>query len=288
MSWLKKILTGFTYGAGFTLGCMAVLAVSSKLWMENQVTEFGSMAETPTISSVPTIKDGFLGTIGCSSGAFGGDSEGQLAEGAGEIIGKVKVDGIGVPGLRVKLYLNGSVYSAWGESDSEGMYSISVPYGEYRVDGYSLDPSTAHNVLAGKIESPGHNCSGGRTLVAEGQAGRGLNFIFVEPIALIEPQGRKSVSQPIVARWDAYPGAHSYKLQVHKSAESDGWRGNDRVFDWRERPTVSSEEFDLADIPGGVEAGYWYTISIEALDEEGVPFASTADQHNHRDFEAIE
>jgi len=288
MNLFKKFLAGAAYGAGFTVACIVALSIWANFWLKDGVISSSSQSTNPSISSAPEIVEEFLGTTGCSSGHFDYESPKDLVEGSGEITGRAFVNGKGVAGLRLKLMLNGTVYSAWGESDSEGVYTIAVPYGEYRVNGYSLDSSSAARVLAGKIQSPDQNCSGGRIYVADGQPGHGLDFKFVDPVALVEPRGELSIGNPIFAKWEPYPGAHSYRIQVYKSLERSGWRGNDRLFKWDDRPIVTSEEFEITGITNGLEVDHWYTIEIEALDQEGIAIASTASPRNHRDFRAIE
>jgi hypothetical protein len=254
---------------------------------------FSSQPRSPrtnetTVAGAPEIKPRFLGSGGMFTGGF--TSPGQvLAAGPGTIAGTVRVDDKPAAGLRVRLALNGSVMSQWSEVDSAGRYAVSVPYGNYRIDGYELDYNTTNAVLGGKTDSPRNNRyrDGDVFQVAEGRPGAGPELQYIDPLVKTGPKGPVSASQPVVLEWRPYPNAKSYRVQVTGRADEEDYTNQVQAFGWRDRPVVSGTSFDLARHGVKLKVGYVYTVDITALDAEGRTLVESS-RTSRSDFKVTE
>jgi hypothetical protein len=281
---LTKFLHGLAFGAGFAIAAIAVMLVyrvAGSWWLTSRAGDEPREVLEPAaeIASPPAISPTrFLGSTAMYSADFVGFRSGTvLATGPGRIVGRVTSNGTGVGGLKLRLALNGSAVSAWATTDAQGDYTVSVPFGRYRVDGYDLDYPSANRVLAGRIDVPRMSFASGKVEfdVAPDSPGEGPTLRYVDPVVVLGPTGTASLSQNIVVRWEPYPGAASYRVQLHRAATAYEYP-SDAVFDIRNRPEVQGTSYDLTANGVLLQSGQHYSIEIEARDGEGRPLAGNS------------
>jgi hypothetical protein len=243
-----------------------------------------------TVAVPPPIieTERFLGSHGVHSGDFASDHNNILIGGPGKLVGHVTINGKPLNGLRLRLALNGSVYSQWGTSDADGKYEISVPYAQYRIDGYGLDSSSADAVLKGKINRPQSSHASEVMKVAEGRTGRALDLEFVDPVKLLGPMGDVSLAKPVVIAWEPYPDATAYKIQIVEQQDPRNYATYRRLFDWNSQPTVSDSTLNLSEQGVTLKKGYHYTVEVHALDNDGRALSATPQHHGQPDFLTID
>ncbi len=279
----KQFLKGLVFGAGFSIAFVFIYTI----WY---TWAFPKFISSQFIGSQPSVESGFpevnkapelseeekyLGTMGSYSGDFLDNRAGVLAEGEGKIVGKITVHTKPVRGVRVRLALNGSVYSRWAESDSDGKYILQVPYGEYRIDGYEIDIKSANKYLKGKINNPQNRHSRTRFVVELDKDGMGVNLDFVEPVKVIGPEGEISLTDEIIARWEDYPGATTYVVQLYENEDLYQFASRSRIFNWQERPQVSEPKLNLKEHGLQLKKGFYYTVAVMALDSQGKTMSET-------------
>lgn len=293
----RKFLNGFVFGVGFTLAYVLVYTAWALWAMPSLIDEMNAelqKSEVPAIEErwePPPVPDGgrFLGATSSYSGEFDYDSKAVLGGGNAALAGHVRANGEPVEGLRLRLALNGSVKSQWAVTDRSGEYQVQVPPGEYRVDGYDLDRQSAMQQLTGLIDPPGPpSYSENKLSVGPGEVGPGMDLRFIEPVVKLEPTGQVPIVDEIIARWEAYPGAESYSLQVLKSDRPEFLDLSQVVFERQDRPEVQGTEVDLREIGVPMEAGYFYYIEVVALDSDGHRLSRTPQLYWRSDFEVIE
>jgi hypothetical protein len=253
---------------------------------------FPPKSEGRTVSVAPPIADSetFYGSHGFFTGGFSPASEHEvLAAGPGRIAGAVTSNGKPLQGLRLRLALNGSVFSQWTASDADGRYEVPLPYGKYRIDGYELDSASSQRLLAGKTDGPRQGYGEVEVILVEaGKPARGIDLAFVEPVRKSGPVGEVSLAKPVVLTWQPYPGAAAYRLQLIEQPDPRDYESQRRLFDWRERPVVAGTDFDLAQHKVALKKGSYYTLEIEALDERKRTLSQTVRRFDRADFRAIE
>lgn len=242
------------------------------------------------ITTPPPIKNDerFLGTHGVSSNGFDYDRNSVLAAGPGKLVGRITASGQPAQGLKLRLALNGKVYSQWGTSGADGRYEISVPYGKYRIDGYTLDSSSAHNALAGKVDSPRNPHDSPVFTVAEGRDGKALDLDFLEPVRKIAPQGEVSVAQPLIVSWEPYPGASQYRIQLVEQPDSRSPMGQKYLLEWSNQPKTAATSINLSEHGIKLKKGYHYTFNVAALDDTGREVSNSPMAWRHPDFLAVD
>lgn len=298
----KKFLDGLVFGAGFSITFVTIWFIAYYFVLPGMLeSRFNSITDekvssiihennTSVLKSAPPIIESkrFLGSMGIYSGDFLDNKSGVLASGPGKIIGKVTANGEAVAGLKLRLALNGSVMSQWATSDENGQYFVHVPYGEYKIDGYELQHSSANNVLPGMIGYPRLGHSSQKFSVSSDSTGYGLDLQFVSPVIKTIPRNRFSASDNVVIKWQAYPGATQYRIQIHEKTDPRGYNMPEQLFEWQHRPVVSDTSLDLSDFyDTKLQSGHFYTIEIDALDDNMNILSKTARNYSGYDFEII-
>lgn len=265
------------------------------VWQVRQAEEGREVRFPPrnatVITEVPAIvaAERFHGTHGSYAGEFPHRARDTiLAAGPGRIVGSVLSDGKPLAGLRIRLALNGAAMSQWATSGADGRYEVAVPFGQYRVDGYDLQSTNANEVLAGKIDGPiraGHQI---HTTVSRERPGEGVDLSYVDPVRKTGPAGDFRQGQPIVARWEPYPGAKAYRLQLVEQKHPRDYRSSRHVFEWRRRPRVEGTTFDLATHKGALKTGHVYTVEIEAIGEDDLVLSRSPRDFDRADFRIID
>lgn len=306
---LKKFMDGLAFGAGFGITFVAIWFIAYYLVLPPMLeSRFDSITESKldelthddldrvspankssnVVTSPPPViaSRQFLGSSGVYSGDFIDNKSGVLAGGPGKIIGKVTADGKPVAGLKLRLALNGSVMSQWAVSDESGQYSVSVPYGEYKIDGYELHRSSANRTLPGMIGHPQMAHTDQKFNVSSDSPGYGLNFKFVSPVVKKIAKNRFSASEAVVLNWQAYPGATQYRIQIHEKTEAHGFGRPSQLFEWQHRPVVSETSLNIKDFfDVELKPGHFYTLEIDALDDNMNLLSETAHNYRGYDFE---
>lgn len=279
---------------GSAVGGALIFAASLYGYFWYTVAHMGPGAEIPipvktekVVSVAPPIveTERFHGSTGVFMGDFPpGNRHSVLAAGAGRLAGTVSSSGKPVEGLRVRLALNGAVMSQWGASGADGRYEIALPYGTYRVDGYELDWQSAQRVLRGKIDGPrgGHRMD--TVVVAEGKPGEAIDLAFVDPVRKSGPKGSVSAGQPVIFSWEPFPGASAYRIQVVEQKDPSDYDTHQRLFPYRNQPVVTGTSANPAQHGVTLKKGYYYTVEIEALDENRRKLSEAARSHGKADF----
>lgn len=247
--------------------------------------------ETIVPSAPPIVETPrFFGSHGVYASEFSSSARDKvLAAGPGRLVGTVTVDGKPLEGLRLRLALNGEVMSQWAISAADGRYEVPVPYGRYRIDGYELDSSVANKILPGKVDGPRRGIGLRDTqMVAAGRSAEGPRLAFVEPVKKLGPDGDVRLSQPVVIRWQPYPGATAYRIQLIEQGDVNDYSTRRQLFEWRARPVVTSTSLDLSDYKIALKKGYLYTAEIEALGEHKQQLSQSPSRFGRADFRAVE
>ncbi len=222
-----------------------------------------SAAHAPAIGK----SDQFLGSTAQWSGQFSDDRDTVLDPGPGQLAGTITAGGKPAKGLRLRLMLNGSVMSQWGESGADGRYIVAVPYGRYRIDGYEIAKSSANAALPGKMGHPQNQWSTPEIVVSADHAGRALDLDFVDPVRKGGPLGFVSRTQAIVVAWEPYPGAARYRLQVVYWKPNSGGGDMKYLFEPRTVPVISGTSFNFAEHRADLKKGFDYSLVVHALDD---------------------
>ena len=281
----RKFLTGLVFGAGFaiafTLVCTFWITWALPKYLENKVTS----TKPPSLTA---SENKFLGTPGSSDGNFDHTTTKELSPGLGQIVGKITADGIGVAGQRIRLELNGNVRSHWAKTNSDGTYNIKVPVGEYRIDGYQLHSDDANRVLEGKIDDQANPYGGVSFKVVEGKPGEGLNLNYVSPIIKLAPKGEFRLTDSIVARWEPYPNAQLYRIQIQESANLHDTSRSVSMFSISKMPQTSENEINISQLGISLKPGKHYKVEITAFDQSGRVLSETVRYSRDKDFKVVE
>lgn len=282
----KKLLYGFIFGTGFAIACIVAYLVFLK-YINGFIFDGRTAGSEKLVSSVPELpgtENGFLGSRALYVKDFLDNKSGVLVSGAGRIEGTVTARGEPASGLTLRLALNGKVMSQWDTTDADGRYSIPVPYGEYRIDGYELDSSSANRILGGLIDSPLNPHSSGQFKVSRSISGRGLNFVYVKPV--YKKTGNKvfSISDPIVLSWEPYPAASTYRIQVYEKKNPHDYMSNNTLFSWSTRPEILKPEINLGEYTRELKSGYFYVYEVRAMDESNTNISKSISDLQGYDF----
>lgn len=149
MGMFRKLFDGLLFGTGFSIAVIGVGYLAYGLFMPDPpgYRDRDLSASESTVSTAPEISraEGFLDSTEVYSGDFSHDGR-ILAAGDGVLTGKASLNGNPVVGFKFRLLLNGSVKSQWTTTDQEGRYAVSLPYGDYRVDGYEFNSHSTNTL----------------------------------------------------------------------------------------------------------------------------------------------
>ena len=287
----KKFLHGFLFGAGFFVGVVLLGTVWVKWIMP---TIFSS--RTATMESAKGItteapeiveRKKFLGSTGSYSGDFRIHELSVLAPGEAAIQGTAFAEGKPATGLRVRLMLNGSVASQWGEVDESGTYRIPVPSGRYRIDGHEIDKSTADLVLPELIGAPSSHLRQQEFSLASGESGQVSALHYIRPVVIVAPTGETHITPETVIRWQPYLGASKYRVQIEEARTFSNIGKVNYLFSWESRPVTSSPEFKLGEHVARIHPGKLYNVHIQAIADDGRVISESAVEFGKHHFKAI-
>lgn len=286
---LKQFLKAIVIGVGFGIGFVVVLGVFVKIYFDSAIEPSSSNLPLET-SNVPEIKISakFLDSTGKSGNGFSARDSSILSTGPGKITGKVLANDKPVEGLQFRLALNGTVESQFSTTDENGQYTVKVPYGTYRIDGYFLNMDTAHKVLAGYINDPYMEFVSDEFKVDESHVGRGITLQFVDPIEKDFSEKVYSASKPILLEWTPYTGASHYSVQLYEKEDPYKARGNRGIFPHQSMPMVNKSLINISDYKKTLQPGYFYTVRITAYSSKGKILSYTPRKYLGYDFEALD
>lgn len=285
---LRKFLNGIIFGLGFGVAAALAFSLSINFF-------FGSVSGTKIdsgteINTAPEVAENFLGTTGSYQEGFNNPQNNVLSVGKGEIVGSVMLNNKPHSGLRLRLALNNSVYTQWATSDISGAYTISVPFGKYKINGYELDRSTANKTLAGKIAVP-YRMHHSTPLfeVKENQPGIGLTFKYIDPVNKMIDKKQYSITEEIKIRWEPFPGAEKYSIQLLEGNNDNRllYYGK-KLFERPDIPKVKTTEFILSDFNKNYKVNHFYRVEINALDKTGRTISQTPSRYSSADFQVVE
>jgi len=291
---LKKILAGMIFGTGFAVALIIVLEIYAEYIFKPRFSQgillnsTDSLSSRKTVDTPPTLpkKETYLGPKWFFSPNFKISETIELSEGPGVIAGSAHLNGKPLSNLKLRLALNGKALSPWAVTDDQGEYTIRVPLGEYRIDGFRFDSTAADSVLAGKIANPIYNFTSGSFNVSEGSEARGTSFRFVDPIKITVPKKIYSLNEPIKFHWSSYPGADNYIIQI--IAKTDPYKsfGSSILFrGWSNQPMVKETSFVLEHERHGLKPGLFYNIEVRALRNKNTPISKSVTKYSGYDFE---
>lgn len=287
---LKKFIHGLIFGTGFTIAVIGILTLYNYIVIDTYVTDIHQEQDRENIiNNAPLVssKHEYLGSTGIYASHTSNISR-TLAKGPGKIVGKVTVDDLPISGLKLKLTLNKAVASHWVVTNSHGEYAVSVPFGEYRIDGFTIDHAVANQVVPGKILHPHSSYQSDKFNVSSKVDGIGITIKFVTPIIKNINKKAFTLSEKIDVSWNETPKAHAYEIQIFEKDEPNDFRGNTNLFDWMNRPKVKTSGIDLSAYKSKFSPGKYYVVEISALNERGKRISSTPDKHTGYDFKIIE
>jgi hypothetical protein len=236
-----------------------------------------TLLEPPPISQKAATEQ-YLGTPQILSGKFDRMSHDNLSEGPGTIAGKALVDGKPCSGLKLKLALNGKVWSQWAVTNTLGEYKIKVPYGKYRIDGWNLDEQSSDKVLPGKIHHPAGIFAMFESFsVDEKKNGKGPILYFVNPVKIIQPIGETVLSDDLILEWEPYPNAAFYRIQIRDHGE--GWNlFGERIFKTSsDEPIVRDTKVTFKKIGADLIKAHYYAVTIWALNKDMYQLSKSID-----------
>lgn len=281
----KKFLNGLIFGTGAAIAIIIVGVLYSKFLFESMSGAESFIPEESVLDEAPSFKKStnFLGSTGSFNGDFSRNGS-VLSGGKGTITGKASLNGKPLAGLKLRLALNGGVMSQWAVTSVDGMYNVSVPYGDYKIDGYELEHSNASRVLSGKIDTPNHAYESGKFSVSEGDSGRGLPFKFVDPVVKSMSKFKYTAAESVVIQWEPYPAAVEYLVQVYEMKDPYVW-SNKTVFDLSDRPRLTKPSLNLEEYDAQLKTGYFYRFHVQAIDDFGKAISETERGRSRYDFE---
>lgn len=282
----RKFIQGVMFGAGFAVAFLGIVIATWHFFFQPKIED----SISATISSPPSLDDSprYLGSTGTYSSGFLDGDRSILSEGAGRIEGVVTSNQLPVKGLRLRLALEGSAYTQWAVTNDEGKYAIPVPYGEYQLAGFELDRRSADGALPNKILHPARHHSTQRFQVAEDHPGLGLSLDFVDPVKLLSKGARYRSGDEVLLRWNPYPGASSYSVQIYVKDKPEEFGGRDQLFTWSSRPNVSEPEINLSRHGVELKPGKFYGVHVQARGDGGEILSENHRAHDGFHFQITE
>jgi hypothetical protein len=285
----KKFIDGLIFGAGFGVAVLTIFLFSIYFILPTVAEKAFNSLETGNqnpIETVPVIEapKRYLGSTNITSSGF--MRKGILAIGDGKITGSATANGKPLKGLKLRLALNGSVYSSWATTDLTGKYIVKVPYGEYIIEGFEIDKTKADELLPNMILHPQNPHSSNQFVVNSSLNGRGLNFKFVNPITKKFEKNKFKIDDVIILEWNDYPNAANYFVQIYEKSDPYSW-DSVHMFEWSERPELKEPRINLKEYDVKLKPESFYTLYISARDKNNNIISESPRNHSGYDFEII-
>ena len=279
---LRKFLSGLLFGAGFAIAFIAVVFAYFKYI---NLSSYDS--EPQVVTEVPKLQpksDKFYGSSASFSGEFIENRNNELVEGDALIIGSVLADGKPAVGLKLRLGLNGKVMSQWASTDAKGNYYISVPSGDYRVEGYELDYDSSVKVLAGLIDAPRHGNQNKSFTINSEKHGVGIELSYVTPVKKIITNNSFTLDGEIIISWKEYPSASSYDVQLYEKQTANDYSST-HLF--RSSKKTNNTSLNINEHTDELKVGFYYSYNVRALDENDLPISSSYRDFSGYDFKVL-
>lgn len=280
--------TSFSKGIAFGLGFTLILVAGLSLFLFVGVPWLLDDSPPDTLETTAEVEPAeeqrtFVGTHTAWSPDFRGSEAKLLSAGPGSIVGTALYNGSPVSGLKLRLALNNTHFTDWAVTSESGEYRLPVPYSSYRIDAFEFDRETLDRLLPGIMLHPDFIFWSKDVFdVANGKFGPGINFKFVDPVALIVDRSPLQAGEPITVEWEAYPGAASYRVQLYEKLTPGGQSAT--LFERNAQPTIEGTSLTLADYGIEVKSGHYYEVDILAFDADGRAVSRTGDWNKDYDF----
>ncbi|CCO48533.1 conserved hypothetical protein [Vibrio nigripulchritudo SOn1] len=206
-----------------------------------------------------------------------------ITNGAGSISGVATIDGRTLKGLKLRLLLNMEAFTQWVETDENGVYTASVPFGDYSINGYEFDLDFLNNVLSGKILSENSTRFIEKVTIDSRGEGKGLEFNFLTPITKKTTNVIFDASESVVLKWQSVEEADYYTIHItgkSNRAEDD----NRYIVGWPDIPKLKLNELDITQYLNEFPEGFVFDYFVIAFDSENEYINSTAQNHAGYDF----
>ena len=300
---MQSFFKGLLFGAGFTLA-FVVITTAWSLWvmpkamdrMFNQsfvVDDDGKMMpldeagdDQRLFRSPGMAMHGQTSPAGSYQGRFDVDAATALEPGPGQIVGRATVRGEPAAGLRFRLALNGDRFSDWATVQGDGSYQVMVPYGEYRIDGYDLDPGQFYRALMGTVLSPATEFVDEVFSVTADVTGTGPELMFVEPVRQLPTSGTLSLDEKAILAWEPHPGAASYRLRFWEG-ESDEAGSMMGMQECGEELRVQAPFVDLREVDLVFREDRYYALTVYAHDDQDRPVSRSPMGHPRELFRVV-
>ncbi|MCW8108592.1 carboxypeptidase-like regulatory domain-containing protein [Alteromonas ponticola] len=276
---LKKFINGLLFGAGFAIAFIAVVwGYFHFINIKNQGSVEEVVLEAPPVTERP---ERFYGSSAVFSGSFVEDRNKILSSGDAIIVGSVLGEGKPIQGVKLRLGLNGAVMSQWATTDINGRYHISVPAGEYQIDGYELDYDSANIVMSGLIDSPRNHTSNDLVSASSDKEGKGLNLSYVRPVVKSVATNTLVLDQNADISWEKYPEAYSYEVQFYEKTNPDSYRSK-HIFPASLK--TNENHLNIGQYTDKFQEGRYYLFDVIALDENGMAISASYRNFTSYDF----
>lgn len=208
----------------------------------------------------------FLGSSNISYGEFLRGSRKVLAQGTGQIWGRITTNGGPCPGLRLRFFLSNDLHTTWATSDESGIYRFQVPPGKYRFSGFEFDGGAANRLLANMIEREEEHFNDLILDAAPEPPAHGPDFEFVDAVITLYPPENGVATSGHFA-WQSCSNASYYRLRlVHTGFRPYGrW---DDLFPGMEKPRVDSTSTTSEELGIVLEPGHYYRWAVTAYDSQ--------------------
>ena len=302
---MKTFFKGLLFGAGFAISFVVIQSAwfywvipagldrldSGALvmdedgnWVPADESEVEGFRTAPATRSFPRT-----GSIpsGSHDGRFDAAAAEELEEGPGRLEGRVLARGEPVTGLRLRLALNGDKWSSWTRTNDDGVYRVSLPLGEYRVDGYRFDNRQFMDALIGTIRSPAMEFSDEFESVGLDVAGVGPDLVFVDPVRKLPMPDLLTADEPMVLAWEPYAGAAGYRVVFWESESDDPDSYMMGMQDCGEGVRVEQPFVDLGQVDLPFRADRHYAYTVYALDAEDSAISRSETEHPRKTFRIL-
>lgn len=293
-----RFLHGLVFGAGFGLSFVVVWYGAALLWSTQlgkgwpSASDRSMLLEAEPEVEMPEValRPHYIGSLGVTSARFVSAEAVTLAAGDSSIRGLASANGKPISGLKLRLLLNGRGRSQWAVTNSQGVYDVPLPAGDYRVDGYELDQASAHSALSGMTNLRASLALGGEILQAPASASvAGPNFRFARPIEKRPMASTASRSDGATFTWEPYPGATTYRLRLMESEEAQYGRSQSvRLGERWWGLEISETQVALSSLGDVLKPGRYYKFNVEAFDASGQLLSVSNLHGSAHDFQWVE
>lgn len=269
------------------------------IWMNWQMKKLSDMRVTEDIdinnSVISEYNDRyFIQQLNFKSANTSRRDLSEPPNGEGVLLGEVTFQGKPVEGVSIELILNDQYNTKSVESDSRGIFQVSLASGNYRVNtiivnGWKDKPKGEYLVVSGheKDIHDGHYYShvwNENPLSAPTDSNEPFIILDIRPVVdIISPSEERSdfggQLENQVIKWDAYPNAREYIVSLSKITRDD--EGGSSWSNSVTRRVKNSTSLNLSDLPIVSESGdsNEYVVEVYAFDGEG-KFLSESERYS--------